>query len=423
MAQSTIAIIVLFAALILYMIPRIPLSVTALISMLIMGFTGCCSWSQAFSGFSNNAVLLSAGMMVIGQACISTGIAARLGSLLYRFVRTDRIFITMVFVLAALISVFINGALTVALMAPIVDSVVLRSEGRFRRKQAYMPLGIAATLGNNLTTVSATSMITCVALLIEAGFEEMNLFTPMLVNLPGVLICALIFWLFGEKMEKKWYDFEEVPVEAGNSHHGADYSDVPVWKQWLTAAVLIGVVAALVCGVNTGAAPLVGAVILIASGCITEKEAYRGISWTTIILMSSTLGFSAGFSSSGAGEVVADAFISLSGPLASTGFGMCIVMFIIACILTNLMSDNATIAILTPISIAIAGTLQIDALPIVLCAASGAKVGIATPMSVTPMAMIQVPGYRFKDYFRCGGLVNLVCMFSSLVAVYLIYYI
>ena len=60
---------------------------------------------------------------------------------------------------------------------------------------------------------------------------------------------------------------------------------------------------------------------------------------------------------------------------------------------------------------------------VVLCAASGAKVGIATPMSVTPMAMIQVPGYRFKDYLRCGGMVNLICMFTGLSSVYFIYYL
>ena len=224
-------------------------------------------------------------------------------------------------------------------------------------------------------------------------------------------------------MDEKWYKFEEVPVEVHSVGKAFGKDDVPLWKQWLTALVLVGVVIALVCGVNTGAAPLVGCVILLISGCITEKEAYRGISWTTIILIGSTLGFSAGFSNSGAGQVVADAFINISDPLAQSGFGMCCIMFLVASILTNLMSDNATIAILTPISIAVANTLGIDALPIVLCAASGAKVGIATPMSVTPMAMIQVPGYRFKDYLRCGGMVNLICMFTGLISVYFIYYL
>lgn len=423
MQSSTIAIIVLIGALILYMVPKVPLSVTAVISMLLMGFTGCCKWSEAFAGFSNNAILLSASMMIIGQACVTTGLAVKLGNLLYRFVKSEKIFITMVLTIATAMSVFINGALTVAIMMPIIDSIVLNSNGTLTRKSVYLPLGIGATIGNNVTTIGATSMITCVALLVEAGFEEMGLFAPTAVNLPAIIVVIIVFALFGEKLQKRWYDFEEVPlVTDGSKSAAAQAEEVPAWKMWLTAAVLLGVIIAIIAGVNYGAAPLVGVVILILTGCISDKQAYKGVSWGTIIMIAAAIGFSAGFKNSGAGEVIANFFIKIAGPLGKTGFGMCIVMFVVSTLLSNLMMDNATIAIVAPISIAIASTLGVDALPIVLCAASGTKVGIATPMSVTPMAMVQVPGYRFKDYLRCGGLVNIICCVVTLLMTWIIYY-
>lgn len=422
MEQSTFAIIVLLGALVMYMIPKIPLAMTAMTSMLIMGFAGCCTWSEAFGGFSNNAVLLSASMMIIGQACVSTGLAVKLGNLLYKFVKSEKIFITMVLAISVAMSVFINGALTVAIMMPIIDSIVLKSGGTLTRKSVYLPLGIGSTIGNNVTTIGATSMITCVALLVENGFEEMSLFEPTLVNLPAIIVVIIVFALFGDKLQKRWYDFEEMPLLPVKQESAVETPEAPVWKMYLTAAVLIGVIVAIIAGVNYGAAPMVGVVILILTGCIKEKDAYRGVSWSTIILIAAAIGFSAGFKNSGAGEVIAKFFINVAGPLGQTGFGMCIVMFVVSTLLSNLMMDNATIAIVAPISIAIGATLGVDALPIVLCAASGTKVGIATPMSVTPMAMVQIPGYRFKDYLRCGGLVNIICCVVTLIMVYFVYY-
>lgn len=58
--------------------------------------------------------------------------------------------------------------------------------------------------------------------------------------------------------------------------------------------------------------------------------------------------------------------------------------------------------------------------PLVLSASSGIKVALATPVSVTPMTMIGVAGYRFKDYLRMGGLVNVISLAVTCAAIYLV---
>ena len=189
MEQSTLALIILAVTLVLYCIPAVPLAVTTILAMLAMAATGIITFSEAYSGFANSAIFLMAGMMIIGRAWFTTGLAGRISRVLYRFVGSnEKLLIAVILVVASFISVFLNGSLTVAILMPVIDSLVVRSGGRITRKQTYFPLGVASVLGNNLTTISATSMVTAGALLSEAEFRQLGLFEPTAVNLPALLV-------------------------------------------------------------------------------------------------------------------------------------------------------------------------------------------------------------------------------------------
>lgn len=422
MAQSTIAIIILVLTLALYTIPSIPLSVTTVFSMLAMAMTGILSYSEAFSGFANSSVLLVAGMMIIGHACFTSGLAQKIGNILYKFVgANEKLFMIIVFLIAAALAIFLNGSLVVAMMMPIIDSVAYQSNGTINRKQIYFPLGLASVIGNNLTTISATSMITAAGIIAASGYGELGLFAPTVINLPALIVVIVLYILFGYNLQKKWFDFEEIPV-AGDV--GAE-SEVrgSTAKMILTAAVWGAVVIALVVGVNSGAVALLGSAILILFGCVGERDAFKSVSWSTVVVVAGAIGISQGLNKSGAGLVIANFILDLFGAQLSSPFALCIIFFLLGSILSNVMSDNATVAILIPITISIAEVLGSNPIPLVLSCCSGIKVAVATPVSVAPMTMIQTPGYRFKDYLRVGGLVNLVSLIVSSVVIYLVYYI
>lgn len=423
MEPSTLALIILASALILYCIPAVPLAVTTILAMLAMAVTGIISFSEAYSGFANSAIFLMAGMMVIGRAWFTTGLAERISRILYRFVGTnERLLVAVILIVASFISVFLNGSLTVAILAPVIDSLVVRTNGRITRKQTYFPLGVASVLGNNLTTISATSMVTAGALLSEAGFRQLGLFEPTAVNLPALVVVIVFYLLFGYKLQQRWFDFDEIPPATREETEAATESAVPAWKTYLTLAVTLGVVVLLVSGADNGFAALLGACVLVLTRCATEREAFTGISWSVIIIAAGAIGFSKGMDASGAGEIIANTVINLFGGYSSP-FIICIALFVIGSLLSNFMSDNASVAILIPITLAVADGMGCDATPLVLSAASGIKVALATPISVTPMTMIGVPGYRFKDYFRMGGLVNIISLVVTCAAIYVIYYI
>jgi len=249
----------------------VPLSVTTVMAMLAMAVTGILSYSQAFSGFANSAVLLVAGMMIIGHACFTSGLAQRFGQILYKFVGTnENIFMIIVFLISTVLAVFLNGALVVAMMMPIIDSVASQSNKEIARKQIYFPLGVASCIGNNLTTISATSMITAAGLVSAAGYGEMSLFAPTAVNLPALIVVVLFYIFFGYDLQKKWFDFEEIPLpDSGRTPK--DVAGNPL-KMWITGLTLLAVVTALVLGVNYGAVALIGSSFLILTGCVRERR-------------------------------------------------------------------------------------------------------------------------------------------------------
>ena len=423
METSTIAIIILVATLILYAIPKMPLSVTTILAILAMVLFGVVDFASATSGFANNVVFLNAGMMIIGQAMVTTGLAQRVGNLVTRvnIGKNERLCIMLVLAVSTVLSVFINGAITVSIMMPIIDAIVLKSGGAISRKQTYMPLGIGSVIGNNVLTISATSMLTAVAMLEEMGYGTMSIFAPLGVNLPAIIVVFIFYALVGQKLQERWYQFDEVPVAVSNEDT-TDTKQYPVWKQIVVVLDFLAVVGCMIAGVPYGPVCLAGAVVVILTGCISEKNAMQSVSWSTIIVIAGSLGISSGMSESGAGAIIANFFIDIAGPFGESGIGMCIILFFVGSIISDVMSDNASVAILLPIGAAISEALGINPTPIFLAICSGVKVGLATPICVTPMTMVAVPGYRFVDYLRMGGLVNLICMVVTCAMIGFIYF-
>ena len=136
MEQSTIAIIVLIATLVLYTIPKMPLSVTTILAMLSLAVFGIYDFKTAYSGFSHQVIFLIAGLMIIGQATVTTGLAKSFGGLLIRSKagKNEKSFLMVLFLISLIASVFVNAALTVAILMPIINAVVLRSNGAITKK-------------------------------------------------------------------------------------------------------------------------------------------------------------------------------------------------------------------------------------------------------------------------------------------------
>ncbi|MBQ7760349.1 MAG: SLC13/DASS family transporter, partial [Acidaminococcaceae bacterium] len=182
-------------------------------------------------------------------------------------------------------------------------------------------------------------------------------------------------------------------------------------------AVVIFVMAIGVKGVSLEMAAVIGALVCVLTGCLTEKQAYASIDWVTIFLFAGMMPVSTAIDKTGAGKLIAEWTVGLMGgspsPLVVTA-----VLFVLSAGLTQFMSNTASAALLCPIGISIAQQLGADPKAVVMAITVAASCAFATPVGTPPNTLVLGPGgYKFADYVKCGTGLVVVCFAVCLVVI------
>lgn len=417
MSQSTIGLIILAVAVFLYCTELIPLYVTSILATLAMLFTGIIDFSTAYSSLGSSTILLIVGMFIVGKAIAEVGIADIIGRFLITRLRgSERSALVIICIFSALSCFFINPIIVVPIMLNIVDAVSAESEGKIRRKMLYMPIGAASLYASTFTTIGTTSMMNASAQLAATEYGRgMTLFEPLIVTFPVCIIALIYIGTMGYGISKRVFTFEEVPPTIPVVTNRTEFSKS---KIIITLAVFaLAIVSFVMEIVPYGATALLCAVILILTGCVNEK-AINSIAWDQIFVIVGSIGLGAGVSASGAGKVLADALVRLCGSLGNSPYFMaCFIMFV-STVLSNFMSNNAAVTIVCPIAFAVARGLGCDLLPFALACGVGSNISESTPISCANVTLTLPAGYRFKDYVRYGGVLNLIIFAVCCVTMY-----
>ncbi len=185
----------------------------------------------------------------------------------------------------------------------------------------------------------------------------------------------------------------------------------------LSGVIFLMVVAAAAFDIlPIGIAAVCGVFAMLALGCLNIRQAARSFDRRIYLLIGSSLAMGHVLDRTG-GAALIGGFIA---PIAQT-FGpaaLLSAMFIISAVMTNLLSNNATVALLVPIAVSAANLAGIDPWPVVLTVIYGANCPFATPIGYQTNLLVMTPGhYRFMDYFRVGApLIVLIWIIYSLVA-------
>jgi len=192
----------------------------------------------------------------------------------------------------------------------------------------------------------------------------------------------------------------------GGTADGKIGENVPKWKQRLATITLVGIVVGMVfseqLGVPIHVIAVVGAIFLVLTGVMSEKQAYSSIDLRVIFLFGGTLPLATALETSGAGMMIADTVIRFLGE-GGTPFVVMAAIFLLGVVLSNFISSTATIALLTPIAISIATSMGADPRAAAMAAVMGGTMGFATPVATPPNTMVLTAGgYRFTDYVKAG---------------------
>lgn len=167
-------------------------------------------------------------------------------------------------------------------------------------------------------------------------------------------------------------------------------------------AILALMVVLLASGaVPTAIAGLLAAGALIVSRVLTPAQAYRSISWTTVVLVAGMIPLSTAFVTTGTADVLASRLIDLTGDAAPR------VALLVICVLTvalgQLISNTATVLIVAPVAVVVAADLEVSALPFLMALSVAGAAAFLTPVATPANTMVMEPGgYRFGDYWKLG---------------------
>jgi di/tricarboxylate transporter len=176
-------------------------------------------------------------------------------------------------------------------------------------------------------------------------------------------------------------------------------------------------VALLVTGlVPPAVAGLLAAGALIVLRVVSMEQAYRSITWTTVVLVAAMLPLSTAMFESGAADQVADGLISVVGGMGP--YGLLIGLFVVTAVFGQLISNTATALIVIPIGVAAAAETGNSILPVLMCVCIAASAALLTPVA-TPVNLIAMgaAGYKFGDYWKLGLVVMAVFFVVAIVVV------
>lgn len=399
MSPTTITLIFLAFAVVMFVTEKIPLAVTSMIVCIGLVITGVLNVNDAFSGFINSNVILFVAMFIVGGALFETGMANEIGSLVTKFAKSERGLIVAIMVIVGVMSGFLSNTGTAAVLIPVVIGIAAKSG--YKRSRLLMPLVFAAAMGGNLSLIGAPGNMIAQSALEPLGLS-FGFFEYAVVGLP-ILIAGILFYAtIGFRILPN-HDTEEDDSVFDETQ---EFGSVPKWKKILSLVILIATLVGMIfeekIGVKLCITGGVGALLLILTGVISEKDALKSIDLKTIFLFGGTLSLAKALEVTGAGELIADKVIGALGDHPSPIF-FTLVVFLLCCTMTNFMSNTATTALMAPICLSIAQGMGADPRAVLMACVIGGSCAYVTPIGMPANTMVVGAGnYKFIDYAKSG---------------------
>ncbi len=166
------------------------------------------------------------------------------------------------------------------------------------------------------------------------------------------------------------------------------------------------------------AGSLMGAALLVITGCVKPQDAYTAIEWRILIIVYSSLALGLAMEASGLASFIGGQISSLAFNYVGAGaraFTLFAAVYLATAFLTEILSNNATVVIMTPIAINIALSIGVDPRPFVIATCIGASNAFATPIGYqTNTYVYTVGGYRFMDFVKIGLCINVIYLIGVL---------
>lgn len=382
--------LVLCTALFCFISGCIPLGATALFVDLALYLSGIIDAKTALKDFSSQNVMIIAGLAIVGEAMFRTGAAAQIGVFLKKVAKSERILVFWLVMGSGILSGFLSNNGCAALIMALTLGICL-STG-FRRCKLMYPIAVGICYGGGMTTVGSNSTLYLKGILEGIGPQyTMDFFELAPLCLILTFVSAVFLATVGFKL---------MPEESYNQLDPSyaktpDYSKIPAWKRKLSVAIFLATILGMCfekqIGISVGMTALIATLAIVSTGLLTDKEAFRAIPMTAVLMYACMVPVSKAMTTSGASKYIVSFMQHLLG---GTDSSLIVILLIYAIIvpLTNVMSNSATVIMFTPVALAVATSMNMNPKAVLMTLRMAATIAVATPISMTPTTMAVEPG-------------------------------
>lgn len=414
MTPAIKCLILLAIVALLFVTEMIPLAMTAIGASVACCALGLVPENQIFLGLADSTVVLFGGMFVVGAAMFYTGLAQKIGGGVVRmFGKGENSLMFGIMTIAALMSAVLSNTGTTACLIPVVMGIC--ANAKISASRELMPLAFAAGLGGTITLIGTPPNILANVALKAAGMPELQFgfFEYAWIGIP-ITIAGIVYMMFIGKYL--------LPKDSGTLNLEIDEeileNETSTQKQIICGIIMVGVIGSMATGiVPLEIAAVVGAVIAVLTGCLTEKQAYNSIDWVTIFLFAGMIPVATAMNTSGAGKLIAEATVKMLGGDPSP-YMVTAVLFVLAVVLTQFMSNTASKALLCPVGIALSAQMGASPKAVLMAILIASSCAFASPVGTPPNTLVLGPGgYKFMDYLKAGTGLVAVCLIVSIIVI------
>ena len=147
---------------------------------------------------------------------------------------------------------------------------------------------------------------------------------------------------------------------------------------------------------------LAGVFMMIVTNCVQPNEIYKAVDWSVIFLLAGLIPLGIAMERSGLAEYLAYGIAEYGGDLS--GLTLLFVFYVFTSLITQVISNNASVVLMIPVAVEAARLTESDPFSFVLAVTFGASCALLTPIGYQTNLMVYGPGgYRFTDFLRVGG--------------------
>lgn len=158
-------------------------------------------------------------------------------------------------------------------------------------------------------------------------------------------------------------------------------------------------------------ATLIGACAMVAFRILPLVDAVRAIDYRIMLLIASALAMGIALQNTGGADFIVSNIFRIFD-----GFSQAImlsILFLLIALITNILSNNATAVLFTPIAVALAESLNAPIMPFAVAVIIAANCSFSTPIGYQTNMLVMGPGgYRFMDYVKAGTPLTIICWLS-----------